>query len=807
MTTTIILEDYSINSSYTTRSRRNSIKKFFHWNTNKSESEPEVKENVDVNTVDKINSLYKNNDIDTVQRNTVSSTKTKKLRKFLSFSKKNHHQPVDITVNNDEDDEIIKNNSFKLSLKRTLSKMKIKKSDQKDKSNTMSETDGSNTNKDASECYNKFKSNKNSVTTKSNDIPPSIKMLNFDEQPLKIGKSSVRRQNSFNKKKTILDIGGNNPSTNLDPFSPLTEDTNTLLEPFEAIEFLKDDVFDKENAFDFPKLSSFNKTPTQHLDVVNNHDNSFTKDNIQALLFGSSQKDSLSTDKTTLTVSEPSPIAEENILDLTDIELSPIHSDNINPETLSPDEMNSSETLKESPDFSNLKPDDFLELSYTDLVKLSELNHAEYDAQDAYNVKCLAVPTFRDDDLIGLGDYIKGYELGKFTQLDVLEHMKKELAKNKEIMEKMRDTFDDFRNPAFYTEGEKMEEDEESKYYTCDDSYDTSSLNQTIRSIGTSRNSDTSKLKFNLLSEVFYYDKNVESKGDKNLSVLETVKKENKTAEKQDDSILLQKENDNLLLNSNSTDVSIADVYDVLDFSKLDNITHLLSIGNKNNDKVQITSNDTDTPHWSSSNLYESSDLSIDTLKRIAMNLTSDEALEHLAQFSFPFKDQITKDLEVDGCLADVESMGSPNLTLPDHKEVLPVGFFSQFFTCSEDPETKSSGDTLSNTYDFIKLSPGMEEKEPEVETLSFRSILKKRVNQNESLELESLLKLMRNEEIITDPPQQPEASLKELRMDQLKRFYSTDFYPDLENDEDYVRSLRSTQSKYNNGLNIKQLI
>lgn len=765
MTETVILEDYSTTNNLTNKKKRHSFRKFFQWNAEKY--------NKNDDTVEKINSIYKANN-----STTVGSKKTKKFKKFLSFSRKNNKPDFENAVTDDY--EICKDSSIRFSLKRTLSRLKSKKSSTFDFQEFKLSSDNMDLdNKDALECYNKFKSD-HSIQAKPYDVPPSIQVLDFDNKVNTVEKSGLKRQSSLNKKKTFLGIGSDNPSTNLDPFSPLIEDTNTLLEPFGNIEFEKDEAFDKENGISFPKLSNVNTNKKLNdAPIKDKKANKFTTENLQMLLFGSCEKDDTGMSKTT-DVSVSSNVKEDKVVDITDIEQSPQSSDAIHPCTLSNDEMNSSETLKETEIFNTDK----------DLPKQTTIS--DIDEEDV-NVRCLAIPTFRDDNVIALEDYVKGHKLGKLTQLEILEHLQQKKLNESELIDKIKDTFDDFRNPSFYNENT----DDGCNFYSCNDSYDHSSVNQTIRSIGTSKNKDSSKLKFNLLSEVFYYDNNVESKGNKNLSILETAKKE-LDAEKATDPLLQFKEDENLLLNSNSTNVSPLDVHNVLDLTQFDNIKHLLSIGSRNNDKVEITNNNHYAHNWGASDLYESSDLTIDTIKKIAMNLSSDEALEHLSQFSFPYKMQLCTDLEVDGSLADVESLGSPNLTLPDYNEVLPNGYFPDITSYLENQDLKSSGDTMAELNDdFIKLSPHVKEEE----TSSVRSILKKKVNQNESVELQSLFNLSKDDDFSVEMPQAPDSNLQKMRIDQLKRFYSTDFYPDLENDEDYVRSLRSTQSKYNTDL------
>ncbi|KAL6934919.1 hypothetical protein ACO0R3_000884 [Hanseniaspora guilliermondii] len=764
MTEIVVLESYSTINNLTSNKKRHSFRKFFQWNSEKYNKNDE--------TVEKINSIYKANNSTTLE-----SKKTKKLKKFLSFSRKNKQHFNDAVT---DDYEIVKDNSIRFSLKRTLSRLKNKKNNTFDtKEFKLSSDDINLDNKDALECYNKFKSN-HSIKTKNYDVPPSLKSLDFNNKVNTVDNMNLKRRGSLNKKKTILGIGGDNPSTNLDPFSPLIEDTNTLLEPFENIEFEKDDAFDKENAISFPKLSSINNTrQLEEFTKEVKNPNRFAEENLQMLLSGSC-KENFANLETNIDVSVSSNFNEDKVISITDIEQSPQSSDAIHPCTLSNDEINSSETLKETETFTN----------YEELPKQENIPD---NPEEDVNVKCLAIPTFRDDNVIALDDYIKGHKLGKLTQLEILEHLQKEKINESELIDKIKDTFDDFRNPSFYNENT----DDDYHFYSCNDSYDHSSVNQTIRSIGASKNKDSSKLKFNLLSEVFYYDNNVESKGSKNLSILETAKKELNT-EKATNPLLQFKDDENLMLNSNSTDVSPLDSNNVLDLSQLDNIKHLLSIGSRNNDKIKITNNNHFTYNWGSSDLYENSDLTIDTIKKIAMNLSSDEALEHLSQFNFPYKMQMCTDLQVDSCLADVESLGSPNLTLPDYNDVLPNGYFPEISTGLENHEIKSSGDTMAElNEDFIKLSPQAKEEE----TASIRSILKKKVNQNESIELQSLFNLTKDDDFTVEMPQMPDSNLQKMRIDQLKRFYTTDFYPDLENDEDYVRSLRSTQSKYNTDL------
>lgn len=764
MTETIILEDCSTSNNLTNKKKRHSFRKFFQWNTEKYNRHDD--------TVKKINGLYKANN-----PTTVGPKKTKKFKKFLSFSKKSKQEFENVA---NDDYEICKDNSIRFSLKRTFSRLKYKKSSILDLQEFKLSNDNMNLdNKDALECYNKFRSD-HSMQTKQFDVPPSIQVLDFNIKVNTVENSSLKRQNSLNKKKTFLGIGGDNPSTNLDPFSPLIEDTNTLIEPFENIEFEKDDAFDKENGISFPKLSNANINKTSNnINLEDKKTDKFTRENLQNLLFGSCEKNDTNM-RITTDVSLSSNVNKDNVVDITDLEQSPQSSDAIHPCTLSNDEINSSETLKETEIFNSDK----------DLLKQTTISDIE---EENVNVKCLAIPTFRDDNVIALEDYVKGHKLGKLTQIEILKHLQQEKLNESELIDKIKDTFDDFRNPSFYNENT----DDECNFYSCNDSYDHSSVNQTIRSIGTSKNKDSSKLKFNLLSEVFYYDNNVESKGNKNLSILETAKKE-LDAQRATDPLLQFKKNENLLLNSNSTDVSPLDAHNVWDLSQVDNVKHLLSIGSRNNDKVEITNNNHYDYNWGTSDLYENSDLTIDTIKKIAMNLSSDEALEHLSQFSFPYKMQLCTDLEVDGCLADVESLGSPNLTLPDYNEVLPNGCFPDIASVLKNQEIKSSGDTMAEINDeFIKLSPHFKEEE----TPSVRSILKKKVNQNESIELQSLFNLSKDDDFLMEMPQPPDSNLQKMRIDQLKRFYSADFYPDLENDEDYVRSIRSTQSKYNTDL------
>lgn len=764
MAETVILEDYSSTNHLSKKKKRRSFRKLFQWNADKNDKNDD--------TVEKINSIYKANN------STELGTKKKtKFKKFLSFSRKNKQE-----FENDgtDDYELYKDNSIRFSLKRTLSKLKNKKTKNFDLQEFKLSIENVDIgNKDALECYNKFKSD-HSMSTKHYDVPPSFQVFDFDNKVNTLEKSSLKRQSSLNKKKTSLGIGGDNPSTNLDPFSPLIEDTNTLLKPFGNIEFEKDDAFDKENGIGFPKLLDANTNKNLKDSIIDDEEgHKFTKENLLMLLFGSSEENDKNLSKTT-DVSVSSYVNKENVVDVTDIEQSPQTSDAICPCTLSNEEINSSETLKET----NIVNTD------KDLPNPKPIFDIE---NEDVNVKCLAIPTFRDDNVIGLEDYVRGHKLGKLSQLEILNHLQQEKFNESELIDKIKDTFDDFRNPSFYNENT----DEECNFYSCNDSYDHSSVNQTIRSIGTSKNKESSKLKFNLLSEVFYYDSNAESKGTKNLSILETAKKELE-AQKATNPLLQLKESENLILNSNSTDVSPLDASNVLDLSQFDNIKHLLSIGSRSNDKVEITNNNHYAYNWGTSDLYECSDLTIDTIKKIAMNLSSDEALEHLSQFSFPYKTQLCTDLEIDDCLADVESLGSPNLTLPDFNEILPSGYFPDIASCLDNQDLITSGDTMAELNDdFIKLSPQVKEEE----SRSVRSILKKKVNQNESTELQSLFNLSKDDGFTVEMPQAPDSNLQKMRIDQLKRFYSTDFYPDLENDEDYVRSVRSTQSKYNTDL------
>ncbi|KAL6950372.1 hypothetical protein ACO0OE_000850 [Hanseniaspora uvarum] len=102
---------------------------------------------------------------------------------------------------------------------------------------------------------------------------------------------------------------------------------------------------------------------------------------------------------------------------------------------------------------------------------------------------------------------------------------------------------------------------------------------------------------------------------------------------------------------------------------------------------------------------------------------------------------------------------------------------------------------------DILKLSSDIQTKQKDGETTSIRSILKKKVNKNETIELQSLFSNKNQDDINEETTQLSDSNLQKMRIDQLRRFYSSDFYPDLENDEDYVRSLKSTQSKYNGDL------
>ena len=782
MTETIILEDYPTAKQYSTRRKRHSLRKLFHWKTEKSHS--------DFQTVEKINLLYKNNNVTSNQADGALTTTSNRFKKFLFFPKKQQHN---ITTNLNEVDTVAKGNSLKSSFKRTLNKLKSKKLEKNnEKECSLAKNDAENFSRDALECYNKFTSNTVSSANKHN-TSTSIKDLNFDVNLFKIGKGSLKKLNSLKSKQSSIYIGGEDPATNLDPFSPLTGDTNTLLKPFKEITFEKDDVFDKENSIEHPQLrvgkkaKVCNKNKKEEIQIKG-----FNKNNIQALLFGKQNNNSLTGDITALTVNAPS-FYKKNVLNLTDVKQSPQFPSSLYHEASNNDEMNSSETLKE---IESLQ-EDCLNLEFVKVNKNSRCSNTDYEAKVQTNVKCLAIPTFRDDNTIALEDYVKGHQSGRLTQLEILESMQNQNISETQMMEKIKDTFDDFRNPSFYTGNSE----DNRKYYTCDNTYDTSSVNQTIRSIGTSKNKDSSKIKFNLLSEVFYYDKTAESKGNKNLSILETVKKQ-EDAVKQDDSLLLPKNNDNLFLNSNSTEVVATEACNNLDFAKLDNTKRLLNIRSVNNDKITITNHYNNNSNSNKCCHYENSDLSLDTLKRIAMNLPSDEALEYLSQYEFPYKNQMINNLETDGCLADIESLESPNLTFSENEEILPINFFSVLFPSLENQELKRSTNTISNmNNDILKLSSDIQTKQKDGETTSIRSILKKKVNKNETIELQSLFSNKNQDDINEETTQLSDSNLQKMRIDQLRRFYSSDFYPDLENDEDYVRSLKSTQSKYNGDL------
>ncbi|OBA27471.1 hypothetical protein HANVADRAFT_48140 [Hanseniaspora valbyensis NRRL Y-1626] len=382
---------------------------------------------------------------------------------------------------------------------------------------------------------------------------------------------------------------------------------------------------------------------------------------------------------------------------------------------------------------------------------------------------------------------------GNFSQLDIIDQAKGDKAQQDKNLSNSKLIFDssDFRNPSFFNEsaGDENNNDEDAKqyfdnnvdessqFYSCrDDDTDIQTIKNSIRSVGFKTNSDTSKLKFNLVSEVFYYDQAEESKANSKLSLIE-LSKNDSTFKKsgyssKDENQKFEPDSSNNPYNTPPSSITTESDLMLVDLSKMTNFGKSIAQENfeRLNDQLCIQNNETAWSFKEIKKLFENDE-----------NISSGDKNNVNVQY----RNQLTAELEFDGCLADIESMGSPELFMPAFKTVSPNGFFMKTTT-----ETKTLKEPETN--------------DAKNETAKIKSILKRKHNKNEPIERETS-EIESSEKFDTflskfedkeDLRSRMEPKLSQVRASQLRKFYSKEFYPKMHEDEEFLKSVRATQDK-----------
>lgn len=421
---------------------------------------------------------------------------------------------------------------------------------------------------------------------------------------------------------------------------------------------------------------------------------------------------------------------------------------NINSQDTEVKDMNSAETLNDCLEFTNSNIDD--------------------------NVKCLVVPTFREKQWPTLNDYIRGHDEGIFSQINIINQANCVTSQSKQLLNDSKIRFEpsDFRNLSFFTEeivnnkNTCSESNDESKFYTIsNDTNDIKTVTDSIKSIGFETNDRFSKLKFNLLSEVFYYNDTTASKINNKLSLIDFAK---------------------------------AGLHDVKDFS------------NKNFDGNSISEPSCKYYHTPLTT-YDSCLLLVNLSKMAEFGKATAD-LNHEKSLNDVF---YNKNLKLSGGFNmrkllfenDYKYSGKNKVNIEFIEQESVVAALGGFL--SDDESLKSNDLVFSCTKDLN--SSAKKDSEPDITIFSdmsraanIKPILKQRHNKNELIE-SKIADIESSEQIDLffnkfDAKEEMrlkmEPKLTQIRALQLKKFYSKDFYPNMQEDEEFLRSVRATQNK-----------
>lgn len=396
------------------------------------------------------------------------------------------------------------------------------------------------------------------------------------------------------------------------------------------------------------------------------------------------------------------------------------------------------------------------------------------------NVKCLVVPTFREKQWLSLNDYIKGHDQGFFSQMNIINQANGDPFQKKNLLNCSKLMFErsDFRHPSFFIEETTTNKntcsdsnDESDLYKISNDVHDIKTIKDSIKSIGFETNDHFSKLKFNLLSEVFYYNDTAASKIKNKLSLMEAAKAalhdEEDSSHKCSGAISFSEPS----CNSYNTPAN-STTYDSC--LLLVNVSKLRVFGKLEAEKNQ------ESLHA----IVYNKNTKLSGIFNMRKLLFENEKYSKNSEINFEFKTQESETSDLDGCLADIESLGSNELSFS----------FIQNDSCENAINSSLKKDLKANT----AISKDM------TITANIKPILKQRYNKNELIEskiadIESSeqIDLFFNKfEAKEEMRLRMEPKLSQIRALQLKKFYSKDFYPNMQEDEEFLRSVRATQNK-----------
>ncbi|XBW35435.1 hypothetical protein QEN19_001001 [Hanseniaspora menglaensis] len=402
-------------------------------------------------------------------------------------------------------------------------------------------------------------------------------------------------------------------------------------------------------------------------------------------------------------------------------------------------------------------------------IVASNVFQNEYDksSNEEATAKCLVVPTFREEKWLSLKDYIKGHEHGKISQIDIIANATKDSIENfNKQGNKMYHITSDIRNPEFFNAGSSNSMLDLNE--VCDEKLNENitnlkSITNSIRSIGFASKDNNSKLKFNLLSEVFYYDDAVKSKLNEKISLIEKSAKIISEPNKVDETnFTLLSNKDKKTINNvvtfSSSDNSSSSYLLLVDLSK-----HSVSKSKSSKNKKETLN---DVVYYSDTSGYFNFDVIKNQFEKGEQLNDKDSQNEQKGY------------LDANESLADVESMASLDLSIRELKD------------------NKSLKMNINNN--------NLELITTQKETTKIKSILKQRHNVNEKIENESLEvqvsedigKFLQNFAANEALRTQLEPKLAEARAFQLKKFYSKEFYPEMHEDTEFLQSVRATQQK-----------
>ncbi|KAL6925922.1 hypothetical protein ACO0SA_000531 [Hanseniaspora valbyensis] len=753
-----------------TKRKRDTFRNFFKWHN--KQLEDSFLDNI---TYDQSNNNTREEYLVNGDFKKENNKKLDKKQVFQEITNKQDYFSKNLFRNNNKKNNhgLNKDGSFRISLRDRL-KMFTNKPNQLDKDEINLNSTGISVSTDKNlECYNQFKSSANNsnisfhkkdlynVNSNNNDLDNLYFFSNIknnyshDLDEYKIFKNYedtnfFKRTNSFYKKKNNLDLVGEHPLLKMTPFSPLVDKEPPMIKTLQTLEF-NDDYEDDDNEDD------------ENLRILSNSEINYA--NLVS----------------PLCVQEEEQMEEEK----EEASVKPVKIENEEDKKPNLELKNNESPIKIKDQENKIK-----EIGSGETLK----NSLEEDINDENeNVKCLVVPTFREKQWLTLNDYIKGHMKGNFSQLDIIDQAKGDKAQQDKILSNSKLIFDssDFRNPSFFNEsaGDENNNDEDQKqyfdnnadetsqFYSCrDDDTDIQTIKNSIRSVGFKTNNDSSKLKFNLVSEVFYYDQAEESKASNKLSLIESSKNDSTCTKTGYSSIeenqMFEPDSSNNPYNTPPSSITTESDLMLVDLSKMTNFGESIAQENfeRLNDQLCIKNNETAWSFKEIKKLFENDD-------RISSGDQNNVNVQ--------YRNQLTAELELDGCLADIESMGSPELFMPAVETVSPNGFFMKNTTETETLKEPKTNDAKN-------------------ETAKIKSILKKKHNKNEPIERETS-EIESSEKFDTflskfedkeDLRSRMEPKLSQVRASQLRKFYSKEFYPKMHEDEEFLKSVRATQDK-----------